>query len=515
MASRAIPVLLCGAAALRRVDGEVGPGNAAHLIARREEPLDAADDWGAAWAAATGRAAARLRVDAPAPEAVDVVLPAALVLARSLRCPRAVPPRRRRAVAAFAAGEAVPTAPTETAWMAAETGGDADAVDLTVCAARVETVEFLLAALEGAGFRPRAVWPRPLALHAGLPADAVAAAAPQLVLEVDGTSAAVWMLAGGRTWVRSFRLPLAFAGGTDGARQEMLVRELRRTVGHFGRLGATGSPACLWLAGDGMLAEGSTTGLADRLRLAVRPLDAAGPGGKPEAGATAVEAGALMLAARGPREGDLTPPARRAARRARAGRPFWIAAAALLAVALAVPAVRLHREAQALEADRRTRVVRLAPLRAAVAEREAARRHVEALEAEADRVERVLAGRTVWLERLADLEARFARAGDARLERLEVLRDVSASVDEPVVRLRLAGRVRGAPTESSAAAHALIAALHQASWVAGMESPRLERESGGATFDLRLSLRSGPDDEAPGPERERPAEPRALGPRRT
>jgi hypothetical protein len=492
MAARRVSVLLCGSSRVVRLDAAVARAGAApEVAARRAAAVDGPADWGAEWAAAVGRAAAGLRDPERAAEAVDVVVPSVLVLTRGAACPRATASRRREALAAYAAGAAMPFPLAETAWMHAVTGGDAAAIDLSVFAARAETVEALLGGLESAGFRPRSVWPAPLALQIALPPAAAAAAEPQFAFHADGTSAVLWRLHRGRTWARSFRLPAVFAAAAVKERAGIVAREVRRTEVHFQRSGAEGTPERLWVAGDDVAAPAVVAALAQRLGLEVTPFPPAEEAG---GGLAAVESGALQLAGRGAEESGMIPPARRAARESRAAGLWWLVAGTLAAAALLVVAVPLHlrtrdREA-ALDRLRQDTAVR----REAALALEAGEARIVALEADAARLERFLAQRATWLSFLADLEERCLRLGDIRLEQLEVEGGESLDAAAEVVRVRLGGLARAATAQDAMQrVRSLAAALVGSAAVASVGVPEVTRAGAGARFDLRVVLRRAGD----------------------
>jgi hypothetical protein len=488
MAARRFSVLLCGSARVVRLDAVAGrAGDVPRAVRRREAVVDGPADWGPDWTAAVARAAAGLRDPQRPTGTVDVVLPSVLVLSRAARCPRDAAVRRRGALAAYAAGAAMPVALAETAWMHAVTGGDAAALDLTVCAARAEAVEALLAGLETAGLRPRAVWPTPLAFHAALPSALVDAGVPRLALHLDGTSAVLWRLHRGRSWARSFRLPAAFAAAAAGERAAVVAREVRRTEVHFLRSGAEATPDSLVLAGDGATESAFAAALADGLGIPAAPL----PPTEADGGARApVEQGALVLAGRGAGDPGMEPPARRAAREARTAGRAWLLAGSLLAAALVVVAVPLHLRARERDVEVRRLQAATAVRRAAALDRAEREKRIAAVEAEAARLAEVLGQRATWLVFLADLEERCFRLGDIRLEHLEVEGGESPDAAEEVVRVRLGGLARAATAEDAMQrVRSLAAALVSSAAVASVGVPEVTRAGAGTRFDLRVGLR--------------------------
>lgn len=451
------------------------------MPSRREAPVAGPADWGTEWAEAVALAAATLHRSAARSEEIDVVLPSVFTLARTATCPRAAA-RRGAAVAAFAATTDLPLSSAETVAMHAVTGGEAGRLDLTVLVARTVVVERLLGALERAGWCARAVLPHPLAVLAGLPPELAAAPDPQLVLEGDATSAVIWRLQRGRTLVRAFRLPSDFPADGAAGQAAVLAGEVRRTLVHCARQGAEARPQRLWIAGDWSAPSALGDALGAQLALSVPACPV------PTLGSSLAEHGALALA-RSWRPGpglDLTPPTRRAAARWQVLRRMAAVAAAGLALALLGSGGIEVARARGLERDARAIQQRIAPARAASVRRDALRARVAFLEAEVATLARLHAARAAWPARLADLEARFHRAGDARLEGLELLSPDTATAPG---RIRLIGRIRGESGDLRFRGRALAASLAAAPWIESLEPPSLHQEGQSLRFDFKLTLR--------------------------
>lgn len=461
-----------------------------------------------------------------------VVLPGHLVLAKFIRTPRLAAAKLGRVVH-FEAQQSLPHALTDLAWGHAVTGESDLGLDVLLCAAKLGALDPLCAAVEAAGFAPRALRPGVLALRAAV-AD-VAADGPMLVANLGARSTTLLLLERHRWHARVLGLggqhvtqPLAERRGCDSAAAEAekisgrdpaalatalepfvtrLSQEVARSVAHFQHTAGAAAPSRVVLTGGASLTTGLAERLAARLNLRVELHD---PLAAVDLQPAAVAAGAAAFA---PHLADLVgaaraefadesapinllPPRRLAPERARRRQP-WLAAAAVLAAAAFVPPLRHYRACEAaLRRQIATLDAEIVPLRQREAMNRAQLERLAALQRQIGALHGIAVRRAAWRRLLADLQDRFVAVEDVWLERVQLMPG-SAAADAPL-RIAVSGRLldRAHPRAPAGPdlhrrVTALLASVAAAPGIAAVENERFDSHQPGL-LGFEVVLVAGP-----------------------
>ena len=431
------------------------------------------DQWLEHTAAALRALRARIKGGA-AP--VVLALPAHLALTKLIKTPR-VEPAKREKIIRFEAEQNIPYALADVVWDSVVVGERAIDLDVLLAAAKLDAVEPLCAAVQAAGFQPRAILPAPLATLAGFRLAQPKLPAPALVLNLGARSTTLLLVEPTRFVARS----LAIGGGsitqqlaqnqdcdideaeaiklsdrsahlTADAMEALatrLAQEITRSVLHFKRQSDMENPARVYVTGGAARLAGLDAALAAKLKVPVDRLDTLGA---IEIGRSAanhdVAEHALALtdlvgaAATQLRDGlptlTLLPPKLRSHETLRQRQPWLLAAAALVALALVPPV--WHERNLAAEARAKTAAIEaeIVPLRMRDARNRENLQRLEALKIEAAQLQGVHDRRASWLKLLADLQERLVAVEDVWLESLQVLPPATAGAP---VKLIVSGRM--------------------------------------------------------------------------
>lgn len=403
--------------------------------------------------------------------AVTLVLPASLLLVKSVAVP-AVAGAGRARVIRFESARAIPYPLEEVVWDHVAPVGGEPAAEVLVFAAKLAAVERLCAAVETAGFAVAAVCPGPLVtLAAG---RAALPSAGGLVLGCGARTTEVWSVTPHHARLRvlpfgsaDFPEATALAGQWQG--------ELARTWAH---LGLAAPPAHVCLVAPAESAADLRAALVARWSGTVETVP-----GLPDSAAW-VAAGSLI----GGREpgADLLPPARVRERAWRRRLPALALAAGLALAALLPPivwhraeAAKARRAAEALEAE-------LAPLRVRAAQHRQQRERLDALRERIAALRAVEERRYRWVALLADLQDRLGQVEDVWLDRLEIAPETGAPGETPALRLAIAGRMldqtnplaRVSP-ETYGRVKALFARFAESPFVAEVRGERFDSDQPG------------------------------------
>lgn len=420
--------------------------------------------WEQRVAAALGALAKRGRW----PRRARLALPAHLVLTKSVRTP-AVPAAARAKVAAFEAAQAIPYPLPEVVWDHTCLGDHGDELEWRFTTVKRETMERLAAAVEQAGWRLERAWPAAQALPAAFRFAQAAPPGPVLLADIGARSTSLLLLDGTRAHSRTIPLggnvitaelaaglALTFdeaesvkrqSVGSDLAEHAEVRESVRRAAGTFaGELhgemvrflavnrsaGATAPAPVTYLSGGGSLLPGLPALLAEKLKVevvrydALRQVDltsracASGASSSPhllvnlvglaQLGATAGKTGVALL-----------PPRLRQRVEFRSRLPWLVATAALLVIALGVPAWHYHQLARATATRASEAEERLVPLQA-IAQRNADNlEKIREIHRRLSALRVLAAAKAEWIGLLADLQERLAAVDHAWIDRLQLL----------------------------------------------------------------------------------------------
>jgi len=509
--------------------------------------------WAAQVAAALDTVCTRLGLARPLRDAPRLALPGHLALTKLVTTPAVAPADLAQAIR-FEATRSIPFALDQVAWAGIATRHDTDEIALLISAAKLAEVEPLCAATDAAQVPPAHCEPAALALWRALSTEIHE---PVLLVDVGARSTQVIIGEAGREWP-SYLRTLHFGGNhvtqalaqslhcdfpeAEAAKRRMAqaaaqppqnaqaepIRQsealLREKVEHavaafsqklatellLTRLGslrqsATAvSAARILLCGGGAALPGLAQTLAETLGLPVSELPP--PAAlrlapslvqmPPPAASDLYTLYGLALGAKHPADSqvNLLPESRRAQHEARASRPRWLAAAALLAI-LPLPLLLYQRAALAqvrreiAAADART-----APLLRLSTSNAQAQAERDALKTQLAQLRALEVGRSRWPHFLAELQTRLHAVGDVWLEKLHYTpsenNDAAAPSEESIVlgegRIEISGwLLETRPAED--AMQRLFEALSASGVVREITRERYDRSRSGVLhFDAEL-----------------------------
>ena len=387
---------------------------------------------------------------------VVLVLPAHLVLTKLIKTPR-VEAAKRAMIIRFEAEQSIPFALTDVVWDSVVAGEHDRDLDVLLAAAKLDAIQPLCAAVQAAGFEPRLILPAPLATLAAFRLSHPAQTGSSLVINLGARSTILLLVEPKRFVVRT----LAFGGSSitpqiagsqhcDAveALATRLTQEITRSVLYYRRPCDLTQPARVHLTGGGARLVGLGEALAKKLKIPVDRLDAlsviaifSGAAKSVAVGQALSLADLIGAAATQLRPGqpvlNLLPQNLRRHGNLRRRQP-WLLFAAVLAVAAMLPPV-LHYRNVTGEAQRKTAAIEreLSPLRERDGRNRTNLRRLEEFKQQVAQLQSVYDRRTSWLNLLADLQDRLARAEDVWLEKLQV---TPANASGPL-KLLLSGRM--------------------------------------------------------------------------
>lgn len=489
-------------------------------------PLGREEQWPEALHAALCTVATSLRYRGPA----TVVLPGHLVLTKFIKTPR-VDTAKREKVVRFEAQQNIPYALNDVAWGHTVTGESDLDLDVMMCAAKLEAIDAVCAAVESAGFQPQVLVPGVLALRAVAAAAGRAGGEPVLVANLGARSTTLLLCEGRRVHART--LPLggqqvtqqlvenqdcgwgaAEGWKTSGANAALMApalesfaarlgQEITRSAVHFQRTAGAASPTRIVCTGGAARADGLAELLSTRLNVPVESFD---PLAAVEIARPAADAGVADVApqladlvgaahARFANEGaiiNLLPPRLLMRENTRRRQP-WLAVAAVLTAAAFVPPLDYYREweaalrhkAAALDAE-------ITPLRQREARNRENLEKLAALQQQIAALHSVAARRENWQQLFADLQERFVEVEDVWLERVQL----ASGAAEAGARLRVAvsGRMLDKTNPLSRVSEDakrrvvdLLTRIGESPYVSAVDSERFDdRQPGILHFDVVL-----------------------------
>ncbi len=291
---------------------------------------------------------------------------------------------------------------------------------------------------------------------------------------------------------------------------QRLELELMRSLLGQARQREAIQPVRIFLTGGGAQLPGLVEYLAAKLQLPVQAYDALRhvqlTGRTTAEGATQARQHLPILVGLAachlpdlPRPLSLLPPNLRAQQRFRRRQPWWIASAALLAIAWALPLWHYREQVRTTKVELARTEAELVPLSRLELRSAEYSGRLKRMQEEIGELQRLLESKTIWAGFLADLQRHLAVAEDAWLERLQV---AGASTVHPgmtgnpaaPLRLEVSGRLlnRHAPlakagTESFQKVKALLDAIRTSPFVAGIQDERFDGSQPGVLrFDFTL-----------------------------
>lgn len=473
---------------------------------------------------------------AAASGAAVLSVPGHLTLTKFVKTP-AVDKAKRDKVLQFEAQQNIPYPLSEVVWDYQTVSDDSLDLEVMLAAVKLDVVEGLCESVREAGVSAAGVLPATLALYRSFKYNYPDATGASLVVNIGARSTNLLFIDGGRFFIRTIALAgnsvtqaiadelkqefshaeslkLQVLGGTSDlpetsparttihhAAQSFIGRlhmEITRSTVNYRRQSGGEQPAVIYITGGGSLVPDLIPTLADKLKTRVESFDPlrnvdVAPSAAAARDYSAVLADLVGLAVAtqaGEKPFSLLPPAIGEALAFRKRQPFYVAAAALVVLALALPAVHFHQRAAAAEKQTRVLETRLQPLRALKDGDARNLAKIEDLKREIGAIQGLVESKSNWINFFTDLQERLVRVEDVWLEKLHVVRPTQRDVQAPS-----SGGMFGAPANTGgddAAASAQVIRLNLSGRLLDKANP-ISRVSPEAEIRVRSLLDSFAD----------------------
>jgi type IV pilus assembly protein PilM len=400
-----------------------------------------------------------------------IAVPGHLALTKFIKTP-SVAKEKRVKIIAFEATENIPYPLEDVVWDHVVVADDGFDLEVMLAAVKFDAMQALCGAADAAGFPVERATPASLALYHAFRYNYPQVLESVIVVNIGARTTNLLFLEGDRFYVRT----LALAGNSvtqaiadelriDFASAETLKVqvlsgksdlppsspsratvhraatafatklqvEITRSAVNHRRQSGSGAPVAVYLTGGGSLIEELPASLAERLRLPVEryeslknvdlSADARAAGAESMSPVLADLVGlATRLVKKEETEASLLPPALTAALAFRKQQPWYLAAAALVAVALIPPMVYLHTLASG-SLDRISKVdTQLMPLRAIESRNADNLRQIEEAAKQITALRGAYETKANWINFVADLQERLVKIEDVWLDKLQVVR---------------------------------------------------------------------------------------------
>lgn len=488
-------------------------------------------------------------------------VPGHLTLTKFVKTP-AVDKAKREKVIQFEAQQNIPYPLPEVVWDYQTISDDSLDLEVMLAAVKLDVVESLCYSVREAGVSPTAVLPATIALYRSFKYNYPDVSGTSLVVNIGARSTNLLFIDGDRFFIRTIALAgnsvtqsiadelkqefshaeslkLQVLGGTSdlppasparttvaNAAQSFIGRlhmEITRSTVNYRRQSGAEQPTAIYITGGGSVVPDLIKTLADKLKTRVEPFDSlrnveVAPSASAAREYSAVLADLVGLAvgtAVGEKPFTLLPPAIEKARAFRKQQPFYIGAAALLALALAFPAVYFHQRATAASAQAAELETRLQPLRVLKEGNVRNLGKIEELKKEITAIQGLVESKSNWINFFSDLQERLVKVEDVWLEKLQVLRPAAGETtarssggafgrspvasttttqSAPVLRLNLSGRLldRANPQskvspESLERVQSLLASFADSQFISSKEKENFNTNQPGIlSFDFIL-----------------------------
>ena len=405
-------------------------------------------------------------------------VPGHLTLTKFVKTP-AVDKSKRDKVLQFEAQQNIPYPLSEVVWDYQTVSDDSLDLEVMLAAVKLDVVEGLCQSVREAGVHASGVLPATVALYRSFKYNYPDATGGSLVVNIGARSTNLLFVDGDRFFIRTIALAgnsvtqsiadelkqefshaeslkLQVLGGTSELPESSPARttvinaahsfigrlhmEITRSTVNYRRQSGAEQPGVIYITGGGSLVPNIITTLADKLKTRVESFDPLrnveiAPSAAAARDYSAVLADLVGLAI-GARAGEkpftLLPPAITESLAFRKRQPFYVAAAAMLVLALALPAIHFHQRAAEAEKQGRVLESRLQPLRAL---KDADARNlakIEELKKEIGAIQGLVESKSNWINFFTDLQERLVKVEDVWLEKLHVLRPAQNDVPAPV-----------------------------------------------------------------------------------
>ena len=482
-------------------------------------------------------------------------MPGHQTLTKFVKTP-AVDKAKREKVIQFEAQQNIPYPLNEVVWDHLTVSDDGLDLEVMLAAVKLDVAEDLCRSVKEAGVSVRSICPSALALYRAFKYNYPEVTEGVVVVNIGARSTNLLFINGTRFFVRT----IALAGNSvtqtiaDEIKQDFthaeslkvqvlsgrselpeaspsrgtvlnashsfaarLHLEITRSTVNYRRQSGAEQPACVYVTGGGSLVPDIVSILADKLKIRVERFDAlrnvdVDPSAEGARAYSAVLADLVGLATRlaNKREPSFTllPPSITKAIAFRKQQPFYVGAAALVAVALALPVWHFNQRTELAVAQSKIVEARMQPLRALKAVDIANLEKIEATKKEVAAIQSLVESKSNWINFLTDLQERLVKVEDVWLQKLQVLRPAtgaaasSEAVSEalangatvPVLRLNVSGRlldknnpVSRVSQDSYNRVKSLLASFAGSQFIASVEKENFDpNQPGILSFDFIL-----------------------------
>ncbi|MBW8782747.1 MAG: pilus assembly protein PilM [Verrucomicrobia bacterium] len=412
-------------------------------------------------------AAKRAGVSGPA----ILCVPGHLTLTKFIKTP-AVDKTKREKVIQFEAQQNIPYPLGEVVWDDLVVSDDGLDLEVMLAAVKLDVMEDLCRSVRGAGIAAEAVSPSALALYRSFKYNYPEVTDGVLVVNIGARSTNLLFVNNNRFFVRTINLAgnsvtqavadeikqdfahaeslkLQVLGGHSdlpeaspgraavlSASHSFAARlhlEITRSTVNYRRQSGAEQPVCVYVTGGGSLVPDLVPALAEKLKIAVERLDPlrnvdVGPSAQDARAYSAVLADLVGLAVPLSQEESaftLLPPSITQSIAFRREQPFYIGAAALVALSLALPIWQLNQRAVVAAQQAQVVEAKLQPLRALKTADTANLEKIEAIKKEVTAIQSLVESKSNWINFFTDLQERLVKVEDVWLEKLQVLRPSS------------------------------------------------------------------------------------------
>ena len=495
--------------------------------------------------------------------AASLAVPGHLALAKFIKTP-SIAKEKRQKIVAFEAAENIPYPLEEVVWDYLVVADDGFDLEIMLTAAKFEAMQTLCAATDAAGFPAERAVPAGLALCRAFRYNCPEIHDSVIVANIGARSTTLLFLEGERFYLRT--LTLAGNTVTQAIAEELridfgqaetlkiqvlsghsdlpaaspsraavhraattfsqkLSLEITRSAVNHRRQSGGAAPVAVYLTGGGSLLEELPGVVHDKLKIRVEryaPLrnvdlsaDARAAGAESAAHVLADLVGlATCLVTKEEADASLLPPAVTEAIAFRKRQPLFVAAAALVAVALLPPILYYHRIATVTESRIAQVDEQLMPLRRLQTRNEDNLRQIDDAKKQIAALQGAYDTKANWINFFTDLQSRLVKIEDVWLDRLHIVRPAadaavadsgpgSASPATPngtpkvePLRLTLSGRLLDvANPQSKVSPEArervkqLLASFTGSQFIASVENERFDNNQNGLLrFDFTLVI---------------------------
>ena len=409
----------------------------------------------------------------------------------------AVDKSKRQKVLQFEAQQNIPYPLSEVVWDHLVVSDDGLDLEVMLAAVKLDVMEGICSALDGAKVAVRSVCPSALALYRSFKYNYPEVSEAVLVVNIGARSTNLLFIDSKRFFVRT----IAQAGNTvtqaiaDELKQDFvhseslkvqvlsgqselpeaspgratvlnaahafaarLHLEITRSTVNYRRQSGADQPVCVYITGGGSLIPDLEVTLSEKLKVRVERFDTlrnvdVSAGAESARQHMAVLADLVGLATRLAVKGEpaftLLPPAIVRDIAFSKQQPYYIGAAALVAIALALPIWSFNQRAEITAKQSRDLEDQIRPLRQLKDADRANLEKIEATKKEVSAIQSLVESKSNWINFLTDLQERLVKVEDVWLEKLQVLRPTETPatnpnagvVQAPVLRLNVSGRL--------------------------------------------------------------------------